>query len=92
MALRQAPYDQLPNNMYYKTGETTMIWAGSFYKEVVTAAPAGYTAVAWVGPGITSGIITNQFAVNFQTGKSELLPFPSKELESNRNLTQNPGY
>jgi hypothetical protein len=92
MAARQAPYDQLPQNMYYKTGQTTLQWAGSFYKETVTTAPTGYTGVAWVGSGITAGVITNQFAVNFQSGKSELLPFPSKELESNRNLTQNPGY
>jgi starch-binding outer membrane protein, SusD/RagB family len=92
MAARQAPYDQLPQNMYYKTGQTTLQWAGSFYKEVFTSAPAGYTGVAWVGSGITAGIITNQFAVGFQTGKSELLPFPTKELESNKNLKQNPGY
>jgi hypothetical protein len=92
MAARQAPYDQLPLNMYYKTGQTTLQWAGSFYKETVLLPPSGYTGVAWVGPNITSGIITNQFAAKFQTGKSELLPFPSKELESNRNLKQNPGY
>ena len=92
MAARQAPYDVLPNNMYFKTNQTTMQWAGSFYKEIVTAAPTGYTAVPWVGTGITAGIITNQFAVSFKTGKSELLPFPTKEIESNRNLKQNPGY
>jgi len=92
MATRQAPYDQLPSNMYYRTGQTTLEWAGSFYKEIVTSAPSGYTGVAWVGTGITSGIITNQFAAKFQTGKSELLPFPTAELEANPNLKQNPGY
>jgi starch-binding outer membrane protein, SusD/RagB family len=92
MAAKQAPYDVLPDNMYYKTAQTTLQWAGSFYKNVVTSAPSGYTGVAWVGSGITAGIITNQFAVNFKSGKSELLPFPTKELESNKNLTQNPGY
>ena len=92
MASAQPPYDVLPDTMFYKTGQTTMQWAGSFYKNVVTTAPTGYTAVQWVGPLITSGIITNQFAANFQTGKSELLPFPSKEIESNRNLKQNPKY
>jgi len=92
MATRQPPYDQLPLNMYYKTGETTMQWAGSFYKETVTSAPTGYTGVAWVGSNITSGVITNQFAAKFQTGKSELLPFPTAELEANSNLKQNPGY
>jgi len=92
MAARQAPYDVLPDTMYYKTGQTTLQWAGSFYKKVVTSPPSGYGAVAWVGSGITAGIITNQFAVNFKSGKSELLPFPTKELESNTSLTQNPGY
>jgi starch-binding outer membrane protein, SusD/RagB family len=92
MAARQAPYDVLPDNMYYKANQTTLQWAGSFYHNIVTSAPTGYTAVTWVGASITAGIITNQFAVNFKSGKSELLPFPTKELESNRNLTQNPGY
>lgn len=92
MANRQPPYDQLPQNMYYKTGQTTLIWAGSFYNNNLTSAPAGYTSVSWVGSGITAGLITNQFAVNFQTGKSELLPFPTREMESNPSLTQNPGY
>ena len=92
MAALQPPYDALPDTMFYKTGQTTMQWAGSFYQNIVTTAPSGYTAVQWLGTLITSGIITNQFAVNFKTGKSELLPFPSKEIESNRNLKQNPGY
>jgi hypothetical protein len=92
MAARQAPYDVLPANMYFKTNQTTMQWAGSFYKDIVPTAPTGYTAVPWVGTGITAGIITNQFAASFKSGKSELLPFPSKEIESNRNLKQNPGY
>lgn len=92
MAALQPPYDALPDTMFYKTGQTTMQWAGSFYQNIVTTAPSDYTAVQWLGTLITSGIITNQFAVNFKTGKSELLPFPSKEIESNRNLKQNPGY
>jgi len=92
MAARQFPFDALPDTMFYKTGQTTMQWAGSFYQEIVTTAASGYTAVQWAGTLITSGIITNQFAANFKTGKSELLPFPSKEIESNRNLKQNPGY
>ena len=92
MAARQFPFNSLPLNMYYKTNQTTMQWAGSFYQEIVTTAPTGYTAVPWVGTGITAGIITNQFAASFKSGKSELLPFPSKEIESNRNLKQNPGY
>jgi hypothetical protein len=93
MAARQVPFDVLPLNMYFKTNQPYPLqWAGSFYQNIVTTAPTGYTEVAWVGTGITTGIITDQFAAKFQTGKSELLPFPSKELESNRNLTQNPHY
>lgn len=92
MAAREAPYDQLPKNMYYRDAQTTLQWAGSFYDDDVTSAPSGYKGVPWVGSTITSDIITDQFAVGFESGKSELFPFPSKELESNRNLTQNPGY
>lgn len=92
MASRQPPYDQLPENMYYLDKSTALVWAGSFYKNNLTSAPPGYKGVAWVSSGITAGLITNMYAVNFQTGKSELLPFPTKELESNPSLKQNPNY
>lgn len=97
MAARTAPYDVLPAIMYYsKTSKlsTGMIWLGSFYQPTISPAPSStqWASVAWVDAGITAAVITNQFAANFKSGKSELLPFPSKEIESNRNLKQNPGY
>jgi starch-binding outer membrane protein, SusD/RagB family len=92
MAARQAPYNTLPATMYFRTGQTTMQWAGSFYKPTVTPAPAGHTGVAWVGNGITGTLITNNFAVGFTPNKSELLPIPESAIAANPNLTQNPKY
>ena len=92
MAARQAPYNNLPATMYFRTGQTTMQWAGSFYKPTVTPAPAGHTGVAWVGSGITGTLITNNFAVGFTPNKSELLPIPESAIAANPNLTQNPNY
>lgn len=92
MAARQAPYNTLPATMYYKTGESTMKWAGSFYKPTVTPAPAGHTGVAWVGSGITGTLITNNFAAGFTPNKSELLPIPESAIAANPKLTQNPKY
>lgn len=92
MAARQAPYNTLPATMYFKNNETTMIWAGSFYKPTVTPAPSGYTSVAWVGSGITGTLITNNFAVGFTPNKSELLPIPESAIAANPKMTQNPNY
>jgi hypothetical protein len=92
MAARQAPYNTLPATMYYRTGQTTIQWAGSFYKPTVSPAPSGYTGVAWVGSGITGTLITNNFAVGFIPNKSELLPIPESAIAANPNLTQNPNY
>jgi hypothetical protein len=92
MAARQAPYNSLPATMYYKTAQTSMQWAGSFYKPTVTPVPAGYTGVAWVGSGITGTLITNNFAVGFTPNKSELLPIPESAISANPNLRQNPNY
>ena len=69
-----------------------MQWAGSFYKPTVSPAPSGYTAVAWVGSGITGTLITNNFAVGFTPNKSELLPIPESAIAANPNLKQNPNY
>ncbi|HYE55717.1 MAG TPA: RagB/SusD family nutrient uptake outer membrane protein, partial [Chitinophagaceae bacterium] len=66
MAARSAaPWNTYPTTMYFRTGQTTMQWAGSFYKPTVTPAPSGYTSVAWLGNGITSTILT-YYAVGFQ--------------------------
>jgi hypothetical protein len=92
MAARQAPYDNLPETMYYKTGQTTMQWGNSFYKPTPPGGtPAGYTALAWVGSGIT-GTIVNILASDFTPNKSELLPLPQASIDANPKLTQDYGY
>lgn len=96
MAARQAPYDALPDTVLFKLNSTSPVWGTSFYKPNPypwpAPTPSGFVKVGWILSGITAAILTNQFAVNFKSGKSELLPFPTKEMESNKNLTQNPGY
>lgn len=94
MAARQAPYDTLPANMYFRNNQTTAQFVNSFYRPdpFNGTAPSGTTRLAWVGSGITGTLITNNFAVGFTPGKSELLPFHQTSLNDNKNLTQNPGY
>lgn len=92
MANREAPYDQLPETMYFKTGATTMIWANSFYKpNPYASAPPGYAGMDWVGPAITN-TITQYLASDFQRNKSELLPIPQASIDANPNLKQDYGY
>lgn len=92
MAAREAPYDQLPATMFFKTGITTVEWGNSLYKPTPAGAtPAGYTALAWIGTGIT-GTLVNVIASNFEANKSELLPLPQASIDANPKLTQDYGY
>lgn len=92
LANRQAPYTNLPVNMYWKTGSVDLVWASSYYKpSPFTSAPTGYTSVAWAGTGVTTTIST-YFASGFVTGKSELLPIPQASLDANPLLKQDYGY
>jgi starch-binding outer membrane protein, SusD/RagB family len=92
MAAREAPYDQYPATMYFKTGQTFVEWANSFYKPTPAGGtPAGYAAIAWVGTGIT-GTIVNVLGSNFTPNKSELLPLPQASIDANPKLTQDYGY
>lgn len=92
MAARSAaPWNTYPTTMYYRTNQTSLQWAGSFYRPTVTPAPSGHTGVAWLGSGITSTILT-YYAVGFKTGKSELLPIPQASIDANPRLTQDYGY
>ncbi|MDT3401446.1 RagB/SusD family nutrient uptake outer membrane protein [Mucilaginibacter terrae] len=87
-------YSKLPTTLYYKPNQPaplTFFSPTSYYDATVTPAPAGYTAVSWVGTGINTTILT-YFAVNFTQFKSELLPFPQNQIDANPNLKQNPGY
>jgi hypothetical protein len=92
MAARQAPYDQLPATMFFKTGSTIVEWGNSLYKPTPAGStPAGYTALAWVGSGITNPIV-NILGSNFTPNKSELLPLPQASIDANPKLTQDYGY
>lgn len=91
MSARTAPYNTLPQSMYFKNNSPDLVWAGSFYKPTVTPAPAGYTMVAWMGTAINTTII-RYFAIEFKTGKSELLPIAQSVLDANPNLKQDYGY
>lgn len=92
MAARSAaPWNTYPTTMYFRTNQTTLQWAGSFYRPTVTPAPSGFTSVAWLGSGITSTILT-YYAVGFKSGKSELLPIPQASIDANPRLTQDYGY
>lgn len=88
MSTRTAPYDQLPQTMYYLPNQPTLSWYGSFYKPTPATAPTGYTAVAWVGSAINTTILT-YYAKFFEANKKELLPFPQSAIDVNTKLTQN---
>lgn len=108
MAARQAPYNTLPEFIYLKntsatnpaTFTTTLEYGNSLYKPdpYGGTAPTGYTKINWVHSSIQTGILTTgtppmpNYAFGFQTGKSELMPFPIGALDANPNLKQNPGY
>ncbi|WP_256011244.1 RagB/SusD family nutrient uptake outer membrane protein [Desertivirga xinjiangensis] len=90
MRLRQAPYDKLPQHMYYKPASATVIWASSLYKPTPTPAPAGFTRVNWL-VSLTDTWINN-VAQMFRSNHSELLPLPQSATESNTKLKQDYGY
>jgi hypothetical protein len=87
----QAPYNNLPTTMYYKTNSATLEFANSFYAPAPATAPAGYTAVSWVGTGINTTILT-YFAIDFTPNKNELLPLHTSTLDANPKLKQDYGY
>ncbi|HEY0676690.1 MAG TPA: RagB/SusD family nutrient uptake outer membrane protein [Chitinophagaceae bacterium] len=92
MAARSgAPWNGYPATMYFRTAQTTLQWAGSFYQPTLSPAPSGHTSVAWLGSGITSTILT-YYAIGFKAGKSELLPIPQASIDANPRLTQDYGY
>jgi len=88
MAAGQAPYNNLPATMYYKSNSTSLIWLNPLNQPSPGTPPAGSTSVSWVGTGITSTILA-YYAIAFTPGKNELLPLATSVLNSNPNLTQN---
>ena len=85
-----APYNKLPQRMYYKNASPNFIWYGSYYQPAPATAPAGYTAVNWVS-GIPSAFIT-MVAEMFKPNHSELLPLPQSAVNTNTTLKQDYGY
>lgn len=93
MSNREAPYDQLPEVMYFTPGVAGQIqWLNSFYAPVDTENPPAESAsVAWVGPGISTTIL-QFYAVAFTPNKSELLPLHTTVIDANPMLSQDYGY
>jgi starch-binding outer membrane protein, SusD/RagB family len=93
MSNREAPYDQLPEVMYFNPGVSGQIqWLNSFYLPVDTEnPPAGSASVAWFGPAISTTIL-QYYAVAFTPNKSELLPLHTTVIDANPMLTQDYGY
>ncbi len=91
MVAKEAPYENLPNNMYFQQNSRTPIPANSYYDPSPTTAPAGTIGVSWIGPNITTTII-NILANSFVPGKSELQPLPQASIDANPNLVQDYGH
>lgn len=89
MLNKQAPYGQVPQHVFYKTGSPTVIFGNSLYKPSPSAM-SGYTRVNWAA-SITAAWVTN-VAQLFTANKSELMPIPQTAIESNYRLTQDYGY
>ncbi len=88
----QAPYDQLPQNMYYLPNQpmaSGMVWGNSFYEPTPATAPAGYSTLSWLGGSNINNKLKESFARSFEPNKKELLPFPQSAMEANPNLIQN---
>jgi hypothetical protein len=85
-----APYNKLPQRMYYKNASPNFIWYGSYYQPAVSTVPTGYTAVNWT-LGIPASFVT-MVAEMFKPNHSELLPLPQSAITSNKKLKQDYGY
>jgi starch-binding outer membrane protein, SusD/RagB family len=94
MSTRAAPYNNLPDYMFYKDNSVNIIWANpSYYYPNLfgSTAPTGYVRVDWVRDNIGTVILT-YYAEAFQANHSELLPIPQASLDANPLLTQDYGY
>lgn len=96
LVARNPPYQNLPAVMYYDATTTNMTWLNSLYTPSGTQ-PAGSVSVAWVddvtnGVNVIKSTMIDLLAVNFEAGKSELLPFHTTIIEANKKIEQNKGY
>lgn len=90
MKNKVAPYDQLPQYMYYKPAEQQVVWGNSLYESSPRTAPEGFVRVNWIA-ALTDVWITN-VAQLFRANHSELFPIPQTAIDANPKLTQDYGY
>lgn len=90
MKNKVAPYDQLPQYMYYRPAEQEVVWGNSLYEASPAIAPEGFVRVNWMA-ALTDVWITN-VAQLFRANHSELFPIPQTAIDANPNLTQDYGY
>ncbi|ALW87176.1 carbohydrate-binding protein SusD [Hymenobacter sedentarius] len=98
MQAGQAPYNIVPQYMYYRVVNGQVQWARSFYRPSPAATPTGTTRVNWRlsvdaayvnntkpgGTGLAADFVPN-------VGK-ELLPIPQSTIDTDPNVRQNFGY
>jgi hypothetical protein len=83
-----APYDKIPNYMYYKNNSWDLIWGNSFYKPTPSPAPSTsiYTRVNWkVSMSAISALVAN-YGKNFELNKDEIFPIPQNAVNANPKL------
>ena len=90
MLNKTAPYNNLPQSMYFQNASQTLVYGNSLYAPTPAATPAGYTKVAWIS-SLAATYITSD-AQAYKTNHSEVLPIPQQSIDANPMLTQNPGY
>src|SRR5690606_9018524 len=90
MRNKQAPYENLPQHMYYKPSSTEVIWSHSLYRPTPSQAPSGFTRVNWIVA--LTDVWINNVAQLFQPNHSELMPLPQSVTDANPNLKQDYGY
>ena len=90
MRNKQAPYENLPQHMYYKPSSTEVIWSHSLYQPTPTQAPSGFTRVNWIVA--LTDVWINNVAQLFQPNRNELMPLPQSATDANPNLKQDYGY
>ncbi|EHQ26737.1 RagB/SusD domain-containing protein [Mucilaginibacter paludis DSM 18603] len=96
MMNKQAPYNNLPQSMYYLTGQQSIVYSNSLYAPTPSATPTGYTKIGWVSSLTNTGTIPyiDYVAKFFTPNNGELLPIPQATMQANPLLSgqQNPGY
>uniref|UniRef100_UPI00388F1B03 RagB/SusD family nutrient uptake outer membrane protein n=1 Tax=Arcticibacter sp. TaxID=1872630 RepID=UPI00388F1B03 len=93
MVNKAAPYDELPQRMFYRQNSTTgLVWGNSLYAPTPAATPSGHASINWL-QAVTAPAIVDKFAANFTENKSELLPIPNSVIEASHGaITQDYGY